>query len=33
MLGLLLCLSLVFPLSMLVRSIVEEKETRMRETM
>ncbi|KAK9829531.1 hypothetical protein WJX72_006343 [[Myrmecia] bisecta] len=33
MLGLLMCLCMVFPLSMLVRGVVEEKETRARETM
>ena len=33
MLGLLLCLALVYPVSCLVRGMVEEKETRMRETL
>jgi hypothetical protein len=33
MFGLLLCLALVYPSSCLVRGMVEEKETRMRETM
>ena len=33
MLGLLMCLALVYPASCLVRGMVEEKETRMRETM
>ena len=33
MLGLLMSLSLVYPLSMLVRGIVEEREKRLKETM
>lgn len=32
-LGLLMCLCLVYPLAMLIRGLVEEKETRTRETM
>jgi hypothetical protein len=33
MLGLLMSLSLVFPLAMLVRGLVEEREKRLKETM
>jgi hypothetical protein len=33
MLGLLMSLSLVFPLAMLVRGLVEERERRLKETM